>query len=34
MRIEISSKEYWKELNYYDALLYCSMLVIDGKNEW
>lgn len=34
MRIEIASKEYWKELNYYDALLYCSLLVIDGKNDW
>ena len=32
--IEISSNEYWKELNYRDALLYCSLLDIDGKNDW
>ena len=32
--IEIAPKEYWKKLKYYDALLYCSLLVIDGKNDW
>ena len=34
MNIEISPKEYWKYLNYYDSELYCSLLVIDGKNDW
>ena len=34
MNIEISPKEYWKELNYYDGILYCSLLVIDGVNDW
>ena len=34
MNIEISSEEYWKELNYYDGILYCSLLVIDGVNDW
>ncbi len=32
--IEISSEEYWKELNWYDGQLYCSLLNIDGKNDW
>jgi hypothetical protein len=32
--IEISEREYWKILNYHDGLLYCSMLEIDGKNDW
>lgn len=34
MNIEISPKEYWKELNYYDGILYCSLLVIDGVDDW
>ncbi len=34
MIIEISSKEYWTKLNYYDGMLYCSLLVIDGKDDW
>jgi hypothetical protein len=34
MNIEISPKEYWRELNPADGKLYCSMVVIDGKNDW
>lgn len=34
MNIEVSSKEYWKGLNYYDALLYCELLDIDGVDDW
>lgn len=34
MNIEIASKEYWKELSYDDGKLYCSLLEIDGKNDW
>ena len=34
MNIEISCTNYWKELNYRDALLYCSLLCIDGKTDW
>jgi len=34
MAIEISDKRYWKELNWYDAKIYCSLLVIDGKDDW
>jgi hypothetical protein len=33
MKIEVSPKEYWKELKY-DAVLYCALLNIDGKNDW
>jgi hypothetical protein len=32
--IELSDKKYWKKLKYYDALLYCQVLEIDGKNDW
>ena len=32
--IEVSQKEYWKFLDYQGAILYCSLLVIDGKNDW
>jgi len=32
--IEISPKEYERLLNYNDGLLYCSLLVIDGNNDW
>jgi hypothetical protein len=34
MNIEISPRQYWKRLNYYDALLYLSILNIDGKEGW
>ncbi len=34
MKIEIAPKEYWKRLNYYDALLYLSLLNIDGNEGW
>jgi len=31
MNIEISPKQYEKFLTWDDALLYCSLLVIDGE---
>lgn len=34
MNIEISPNEYWKYLNPDDGKLYCSMVVIDDKNDW
>ncbi len=34
MNIEVSDREYWKELNYDDAELYCQLLVIGGKTDW
>jgi hypothetical protein len=34
MNIEISPNEYWKYLNPADGKLYCSMVVIDDKNDW
>ena len=34
MNIEISPKEYWRELNPDDGKLYCSMVIINGKNDW
>lgn len=33
MTLEISPKEYGRKLDYDDALLYCSLLVIDGKDD-
>jgi hypothetical protein len=32
--IEISSEEYWKKMTFNDAILYCSLLSIDNKNDW
>jgi hypothetical protein len=32
--IEISATEYWKEMDYYSGILYCSLLEIGGKNDW
>jgi hypothetical protein len=32
--IEISSKEYWKMMDYHSGLMYCSLLLIDGKDDW
>ena len=32
--IEVSPEEYWKRMNYHDGLLYCSLLSIDGKDDW
>ena len=32
--IEISPKEYERKLSWDDALLYCQLLVIDGKDNW
>ena len=32
--VEISPKEYWKRMNYYDAILYCQLLNIDGREDW
>ena len=34
MNIEISDREYWKKLNYYDGMIYCSILSIDGVDDW
>ena len=34
MNIEISPKEYERTMNWYDGLLYCQLLEIDGKNDW
>lgn len=34
MNIEISPRDYDKKLNWYDAMLYCSMIEIDGKTDW
>ena len=33
-KIEVSAREYWKGLTYDDALLYCELLTIDGKDNW
>ena len=30
----MSPIEYETELNWYDAILYCSMIEIDGHNDW
>ena len=32
--IEVAAKEYERILNWDDAMLYCSLLVIDGKDDW
>lgn len=32
--IEVSPEGYWKSMPYHDALLYCELLSIDGKNDW
>lgn len=34
MNIEIAPKEYERELNWNDAMMYCQLLVIDDKNDW
>lgn len=34
MNIEIAPIEFQKELNWYDARLYCFSLTIDGKTGW
>jgi hypothetical protein len=34
MNIEIADIKYWKKLNYYDGLLYCQLLSIDGVDDW
>ena len=34
MKIELSPEKYWTKLNWYDTMLYLSMLDIDGKNDW
>jgi len=35
MNIEVFSKEYVKQINNKpDAILYCELLSIDGKNDW
>ena len=32
--LEVSDEKYWRRFNYDDGLLYCSMLMIDDKNDW
>jgi len=32
--IEIAPKEYWQIMNWYDGLLYLSLLEIDGHTDW
>jgi hypothetical protein len=32
--IEISEDKYWKKMNYDDGKLYCSLLTINGKDDW
>jgi hypothetical protein len=32
--IEIAPEVYWKKLNYYEAIMYCFSLNIDGKIGW
>ena len=34
MSIELSKSQYWKRMGYHDSLLYCSLLVIDDKDDW
>ena len=34
MNIEISPIVYERELNWHDAMLYCSLLTVDNKNDW
>ena len=34
MNIEISPKEYERKMNWDDAIFYCQLLVIDGKDDW
>jgi hypothetical protein len=32
--VKISPKEYERVLNWDDAMMYCQLLIIDGKNDW
>jgi len=32
--IDVSDREYWKKMDYYSGILYCSLLEIGGKNDW
>ena len=34
MTIEISNAKYWKKMEWNDGLLYCSLLSIDGAEDW
>ena len=34
MSIELSDMKYWKRMGYHDGMLYCSMISIEGKNDW
>jgi hypothetical protein len=34
LNFEFAPFEYWKKLNWYDGHLYCSLLNIDGKDDW
>lgn len=32
--IQYSDEKYWKRMNWYDGLLYLSLLEIDGHKDW
>ena len=34
MTIEISNAKYWKKMDWNDGILYCSLLSIDGAEDW
>ena len=34
MNIEISPKDYEQKMNWDDAIFYCQLLIIDGKDDW
>lgn len=34
MKIEVSHHRDWSYLDYAEGELYCSMIIIDGKDDW
>ena len=34
MKIEVSHHKHWSYLDYTVGELYCSMIIIDGKDDW
>ena len=34
MKIEVSHHKHWSYLDYAEGELYCSMIIIDGKDDW
>ena len=34
MKIEVSPHRDWSYLDYAEGELYCSMIIIDGKDDW